>query len=120
MPSGGRAASRVGGSKRPRSGWGSTGASGTSLSSASTKFCRILFGRRKSQMTTKETTTMPKTEYTIEPGKQEIVTSVTLDAPRDLVFKAYTDPKLFAQWWAPRRSENKDEKYDAPSGGHWS
>ena len=70
-------------------------------------------------MTTKETRTMLKTEYTIEPGKQEIVTTVTLDAPRELVFKAYTDPKLFAQWWGPRRYENKVEKFDARSGGEW-
>jgi len=70
-------------------------------------------------MTTKETRTMLKTEYTIEPGKQEIVTTVTLDAPRELVFKAYTDPKLFAQWWGPRRYENKVEKFDARPGGEW-
>jgi len=31
----------------------------------------------------------------IEPGKQEIVSTTVLDAPRELVFRAYTDPKLF-------------------------
>ena len=46
--------------------------------------------------------TMPATEYTIEPGKQEIVSSVVLDAPRELVFQAYNDPKLFGRWWGPR------------------
>src|SRR5207248_8444720 len=94
-------------------------ASGTSPSSVSTKFCRISFRRRRIRMTTKETRTMPKTEYTIEPGKQEIVTTVTLDAPRELVFKAYTEPKLFAQWWGPRRYENKIEKFDSRPGGEW-
>ena len=34
-------------------------------------------------MNAKETTTMPKTEYVIEPGKQELVSTVVLDAPRD-------------------------------------
>src|SRR5206468_9695543 len=53
-------------------------------------------------MTTKGVTNMPKTEYVIEPGKQEIKSTTLLDAPRELVFKAYTDPKLFVQWWGPR------------------
>ena len=63
--------------------------------------------------------TMPKTEYVIEPGKQELTSTVVLDAPRELVFRAYTDPKLFAQWWGPRRYENKIEKFDSRPGGEW-
>jgi uncharacterized protein YndB with AHSA1/START domain len=70
-------------------------------------------------MTAKETTTMPKTEYTIEPGKQDITTTVVLDAPRELVFKAYTDPEIFAKWWGPARYTNVVEKFDARSGGEW-
>src|SRR5207253_11279708 len=70
-------------------------------------------------MKAKETITMPKTEYVIEPGKQELISTVVLDAPRELVFRAYTDPKLFAQWWGPRRYENKVEKFDSRSGGEW-
>lgn len=63
--------------------------------------------------------TMPKTEYTIEPGRQDIISTVVLDAPRELVFKAYTDPKLFAKWWGPSRYENDIDKFDARSGGEW-
>jgi uncharacterized protein YndB with AHSA1/START domain len=70
-------------------------------------------------MKAKETTTMPKTEYVIEPGKQELTSTTILDAPRELVFKAYTDPKLFAQWWGPRRYTNRVEKFDSRSGGEW-
>ena len=62
---------------------------------------------------------MPKTEYVIEPGKQELRSSTILDAPRELVFRAYTDPKLFAQWWGPRRHENRIEKFDSRPGGEW-
>lgn len=69
-------------------------------------------------MTSKETT-MPKTEYTIEPGKQDIISTVVLDAPRELVFRAYTDPKLFAQWWGPSRYTNVIDKFEARSGGEW-
>ena len=63
--------------------------------------------------------TMPKTEYTIEPGKQELVSTVVIDAPRELVYRAYTDPKLFAQWWGPRRYQNNIEKFDMRRGGEW-
>lgn len=70
-------------------------------------------------MNTKGETTMPKTEYVIEPGKQDIISTVVLNAPRELVFKAYTDPKLFAQWWGPRRYEIKIDKFDARPGGEW-
>ena len=69
-------------------------------------------------MTTKETA-MPTTEYTIEPGRMDIVSTVVLDAPRELVFKAYTDPKLFARWWGPARYTNVIEKFDARTGGEW-
>jgi uncharacterized protein YndB with AHSA1/START domain len=70
-------------------------------------------------MKTKGETTVPKTDYVIEPGKPEIVSTVILDAPRELVFKAYTDPALFAQWWGPRRYENRIEKFDSRPGGSW-
>jgi uncharacterized protein YndB with AHSA1/START domain len=63
--------------------------------------------------------TVPKVEYTIEPGRQDIVSTVVIDAPRDLVYRAYTDPKLFAQWWGPRQYENKIEKFDIRRGGEW-
>jgi uncharacterized protein YndB with AHSA1/START domain len=70
-------------------------------------------------VSTKGETTMPKTEYTIEPDRQDITTTVVLDAPRELVFKAYTDPEIFAKWWGPPRYTNVVEKFDARSGGEW-
>ena len=63
--------------------------------------------------------TVPRTEYTIEPGKQEIVSTVVIDAPRELVFRAYTDPELFARWWGPSRYKNEIEKFDSRPGGEW-
>src|SRR5713101_4369696 len=70
-------------------------------------------------MTEKGVKTMPKTEYVIQPGKQELSSTTILDAPRELVFRAYTDPKLFAQWWGPRRYEIKIDKFDSRAGGEW-
>jgi uncharacterized protein YndB with AHSA1/START domain len=63
--------------------------------------------------------TMPKTEYVIEPGKQDLISTTILDAPRELVFKAYTDPNLFVKWWGPRRYKNEIDKFDARPGGEW-
>src|SRR6266702_6439192 len=70
-------------------------------------------------MTTKGETTMAKTAYVIQPGKHAITSTIVLDAPRELVFKAYTDPKLFAQWWGPRRYKNEIDTFDSRTGGSW-
>lgn len=41
------------------------------------------------------------------------------DAPRDLVFKAFTDPELFAQWIGPRGLSTNIESFEARDGGRW-
>jgi len=61
--------------------------------------------------------TMAKAEYVIEPGKQEITITRNFDAPRELVFKAYTDPKLVPQWFGPREYTTTVDKMDARPGG---
>jgi uncharacterized protein YndB with AHSA1/START domain len=38
----------------------------------------------------------------LAPGEQIIVISRVFDAPRELVFKAFTDPKHLAQFWGPK------------------
>jgi uncharacterized protein YndB with AHSA1/START domain len=63
--------------------------------------------------------TMAKAEYVIEPGKQEIIITRDFDAPRELVFKAYTDPKLLPQWFGPRGYTTIVDKMDARPGGSW-
>jgi uncharacterized protein YndB with AHSA1/START domain len=37
-----------------------------------------------------------------EPGKQEAFILREFDVPRDLVFRAFVDPKLYVQWLGPR------------------
>jgi uncharacterized protein YndB with AHSA1/START domain len=54
-----------------------------------------------------------------EPGKQEILITGELDAPRELVFKAYTDPNLYSQWVGPRGLIMKIDRFDPRSGGTW-
>lgn len=41
----------------------------------------------------------------------------TFDAPRELVFKAWTDPKHVAQWWGPRGFDAPKCEWDARPGG---
>jgi len=55
----------------------------------------------------------------VEPGKQEIFIVRELDAPRELVFKAFTDPNLYSQWLGPRRLTTKFEKLEAKNGGSY-
>jgi uncharacterized protein YndB with AHSA1/START domain len=37
---------------------------------------------------------------------REVVTTRVIDAPRELVFKAWTDPEHLAQWWGPKGFTN--------------
>jgi uncharacterized protein YndB with AHSA1/START domain len=63
--------------------------------------------------------TKNKTNVTAEPEKQEIVITREFDAPRELVFKAVTDPKLIPQWWGPRSLSTEVDKMDVRPGGQW-
>jgi len=47
----------------------------------------------------------------------DLVLERTLNAPRDLVWKAWTDPKLLKQWFAPKPYEISElEMYLQPGG----
>ena len=41
----------------------------------------------------------------------------TFDAPRDLVFKTWTDAKHLKAWWGPRGSDNGETRIDLRPGG---
>jgi uncharacterized protein YndB with AHSA1/START domain len=62
---------------------------------------------------------MGSTEITVEPGKHDIVITRSFDAPRELVFKAMTDPELIPNWWGPSRLSTKVEQMDVRFGGVW-
>jgi uncharacterized protein YndB with AHSA1/START domain len=63
--------------------------------------------------------TTKTTNVSAEPGKQEIVITREFDAPRELVFKVITDPKLLPQWWGPRDLATYVDKMDVKPGGQW-
>jgi uncharacterized protein YndB with AHSA1/START domain len=60
-----------------------------------------------------------KTIITAEPGKQELFITREFEAPRELVFKAYTDEKIYAQWLGPRGLETWFEVFEPVSGGKY-
>jgi uncharacterized protein YndB with AHSA1/START domain len=62
---------------------------------------------------------MTKTEFVIEPGKQELRVTRVFDAPRKLVFQAFTNPQHISQWWGPRNLTTLVDKMDVKAGGVW-
>ncbi|MGA9407524.1 MAG: SRPBCC family protein [Bacteroidota bacterium] len=56
---------------------------------------------------------------TVEPGKQEIVITRLFDAPRELVFKMFTDPTHIPQWWGPRYLTTRVDTMEVKTGGRW-
>ncbi len=62
---------------------------------------------------------MAKTHSTAEPGRQDIVTTRIFDAPRDLVWRAVTDPEFIPRWWGPRSLTTTVEQMDVRPGGIW-
>jgi uncharacterized protein YndB with AHSA1/START domain len=68
-----------------------------------------------------EYNTMTKNDLFIPtPTEREIVITRHFDAPRELVFKACTDPNLIQQWWEPKRfTTTIIDKMDVRPGGIW-
>lgn len=62
---------------------------------------------------------MAKLKLVAEPGKHNIVMSREFNAPRELVFKAFTDAALIPKWWGPARLTTTVDKMDVRMGGIW-
>jgi uncharacterized protein YndB with AHSA1/START domain/pimeloyl-ACP methyl ester carboxylesterase len=60
---------------------------------------------------------IPINSMSAEPGEQKLVFTRVFDAPRELVFKAWTDPKHLAQWWGPKDFTNPVCEVEARPGG---
>ncbi|TGN09702.1 SRPBCC family protein [Leptospira ilyithenensis] len=50
---------------------------------------------------------------------REIISLRTLSFPRELVFKAWTEPERLARWWGPKDFRNTFEEFDLRPGGNW-
>jgi uncharacterized protein YndB with AHSA1/START domain len=53
------------------------------------------------------------------PADREIVTTRILEAPRELVWKVWTDPQHKAQWWGPTGFTTTTQEHDVRPGGRW-
>lgn len=62
---------------------------------------------------------MGKTQITAEPGIPQIITEREFAAPRELLFRAHTEPDLVERWLGPRDLTLKIERWDARDGGTW-
>lgn len=52
------------------------------------------------------------------PSDREIMMTRIFNAPRDLVWKAHTDPEMIARWWG-RGNKLVIERFEVERGGHW-
>jgi uncharacterized protein YndB with AHSA1/START domain len=52
-------------------------------------------------------------------ANREIVTTRVFDAPRELVFRAFTEPEHLAKWWGPHGFTTSTQEYDLRVGGKW-
>ncbi len=50
---------------------------------------------------------------------RELVFTRVFDAPRELVFEAWTDPRHVAQWWGPKGFTTTISEMDVRPGGVW-
>jgi uncharacterized protein YndB with AHSA1/START domain len=62
---------------------------------------------------------MGKTEIIAEPGTQSIDVTREFAAPRDLVYRAYTEPDLLVKWLGGRRHTMEIDTYEVRDGGRW-
>jgi uncharacterized protein YndB with AHSA1/START domain len=62
---------------------------------------------------------MAETKLIAEPGKQEIVITRVFDAPREIVFRSYTDPSLIPEWWGLKSTTTTVDQMQVRPGGIW-
>ena len=62
---------------------------------------------------------MPTAVETTANADREMIAVRMLDAPRALVWKAWTDPDILKQWWGPNGFTNTFHEFDLRPGGDW-
>lgn len=62
---------------------------------------------------------MAKTTFTVNREELKVIIERVFDAPRELVWKAITDPDSIPQWWGPKNLTTTVEKMEVKPGGGW-
>ncbi|HEX7278196.1 MAG TPA: SRPBCC family protein [Solirubrobacterales bacterium] len=52
-------------------------------------------------------------------GEDQILVTREFDAPKHLVYEAWTTPELVARWWTARRGQARSMEIDLRVGGKW-
>jgi uncharacterized protein YndB with AHSA1/START domain len=65
------------------------------------------------------TETLERLDNLVANADREIVATRVFDAPRDLVFKMWTDREHVARWWGPKGFTNTIYEMDVRPGGVW-
>jgi uncharacterized protein YndB with AHSA1/START domain len=55
----------------------------------------------------------------VQTGERDLVMTRVFDAPRDLVFRAFSTAEALAQWWGPRGWSLSVNNLDFRPGGSW-
>src|SRR5260370_41238831 len=53
------------------------------------------------------------------PADREIVISRVIDAPRELVFEAFTEVRHLSRWWGPEGFTTSTRSFEFREGGEW-
>jgi uncharacterized protein YndB with AHSA1/START domain len=63
--------------------------------------------------------TTSRTAKVTLPTDEQILITREFDAPRHLVYKAWTTPELVRRWWSGKRGEMTTVEIDLRVGGRW-
>jgi len=57
--------------------------------------------------------------FVVTARDREVVSSRVIDAPRERVFRAFTDPGVLAEWWGPAGFTNEFHEFELRPHGVW-
>ncbi|MBP6312925.1 MAG: SRPBCC family protein [Flavobacteriales bacterium] len=61
----------------------------------------------------------PESGSSADTKDREIVTTRVIDAPRELVWKAFTEPEILAKWYGPNGFTLTTKVFEFVEGGDW-
>jgi uncharacterized protein YndB with AHSA1/START domain len=65
-------------------------------------------------------TTEPGPAAPSETAEREIVISRLIEAPRELVFEAFTEVRHLSRWWGPEGFTTTTHSFEFSEGGEWA
>lgn len=65
------------------------------------------------------TMTKPEAQFIAEPGKHDFTVVSVHDAPREAVWRAFTEQELLIRHWGPEGLTTEVDEYDPRPGGRW-